>query len=532
MTAMQEHSKMGMLGFWFVLASAWLLFVLLARSSNVRFLVQVASRAIELMWLYFPLIPLLLFAEVADSLGLSTRLGVHKGDTSRHQAEIRTWVDVWWELALRKVQRSGPVFVKLGQWAATRPDLIPEDICSRLGRLHDSTEPHPLQHTHKVLQEAFDEPWFRSFLIEPEPVGSGCIAQVYRGQMVRSSSKPKAGARFVKLGGQLQRLCEGICSTAPTQPVQVAVKVVHPQVRRAVQVDLKVLDHLAGFSSYIGMDRLGLPLMLHQFSAFLKAQTDLRTEAQNLRRLKQQMAGDRSVVIPEVFDKWVSRDVLVMSFEEGEPLTGLMDAPGKSVEVERRLKGWAGSAAMDAWRILVDSFWAMIFKHKFVHGDLHPGNILWRESDGPLGVQLVLLDCGLVIDLDGDAGDDLSMMVKAFLTKSEEEVASLLIKLSERVGGKAEDVLDPEGFVQGIASLIRSGKSVGFRLSKLNAGSLMGQSLLLGRKHCVRFDARFVNLMVAMVVVQGVALRLNGDGDIMTRMRPFLFGAAVSHMVS
>ncbi len=79
------------------------------------------------------------------------------------------------------------------------------------------------------------------------------------------------------------------------------------------------------------------------------------------------------------------------------------------------------------------------------------------------------------------------------------------------------------------------------RLSKLNAGSLLGQSLLqepkyglcvrnglisirfhpglpndwefhlteelhctgrLGRKHSVRFDARFVNLMAAMVVVQ------------------------------
>ncbi|CAE7355188.1 unnamed protein product [Symbiodinium sp. CCMP2592] len=147
-------------------------------------------------------------------------------------------------------------------------------------------------------------------------------------------------------------------------------------------------------------------------------------------------------------------------------------------------------------------------------------------------VQLVLLDCGLVIDLSGQAGEDLSAMLKAFLTKSEEDVARLLISLSERVGGKPEDVVQPEVFVNGIASLIRSGKGVGFRLSKLNAGSLMGQSLLLGRKHGVRFDARFVNLMVAMIVVQGVSLRLNGDGDIMSRMRPFLFGAAVSHLTS
>jgi len=174
----------------------------------------------------------------------------------------------------------------------------------------------------------------------------------------------------------------------------------------------------------------------------------------------------------------------------------------------------------------------MVFRHRFVHGDLHPGNVLWRyrPGAGSRSVQLVMLDCGLTIELSGQAGEDLSMMVKAFLTKSEEEVAELLITLSERVGGRIQDVVDPEGFVQGIASLIRTGKSVSMRLSKLNAGGLMGQSLLLGRKHCVRFDARFVNLMVAMVVVQGVALRLNGDGDIMERMKPILFSAAVSKL--
>merc|ERR1711972_327072 len=109
---------------------------------------------------------------------------------------------------------------------------------------------------------------------------------------------------------------------------------------------------------------------------------------------------------------------------------------------------------------------------------------------------------------------------------SEEDVAHLLIKLGERVGGREEDVIDPDGFVVGIAELIRTGKQSGFKLSKLNAGELMGRSMLLGRRHRVRFDARFVNLMVAMVVLQGVAMQLKGDGDILTPMRPYVLGAA------
>ncbi|CAE7272480.1 GBA [Symbiodinium pilosum] len=491
--------------------------ILLKRiNSKVDFAVEVLFRALELLWLYAPLVPLLAVALVADRIPLGS------ADARPSRQDPPSWVDWWWALALRKVQRSGPVFVKLGQWAATRPDLIPEDICSRLGHLHDSTEPHSLKHTHKVLSESFSGTWFRQILIEPEPIGSGCIAQVYRGRLLTGGAASSKASPLLALGVRLQRFCGGACSSPGPMCMEVAVKVVHPQVQRAVEVDLQVLDRLAGFSSYLGMDRLGMPLMLRQFSSFLKAQTDLRTEAQNLRRLKQLLGpNDSSVVIPEVFDGWVSRNVLVMSFEEGEPLSSLLDASDSSLE----------RARLEAWRILVDSFWAMVFKYRFVHGDLHPGNIFWRRHVDRAGkVQLVLLDCGLVIDLSGEAGEDLSAMLKAFLTKSEEEVARLLITLSERVGGKPEDVVEPEGFVQGIADLIRAGKGVGFRLSKLNAGSLMGQSLLLGRKHGVRFDARFVNLMVAMVVVQGVSLRLNGDGDIMSRMCPFLFGAAVSHV--
>merc|ERR1711920_436421 len=119
------------------------------------------------------------------------------------------------------------------------------------------------------------------------------------------------------------------------------------------------------------------------------------------------------------------------------------------------------------------------------------------------------------------------MGVKALLTRPEEDVAALLIQLSERVGGRPEDVVDREGFIRGIAGLIREAFGVKFRLSRLNAGSLMGRSSLLGRRHRVRFDARFVNLMAAMVVLQGVALQLNADGDFINRMTPYVLGAAM-----
>jgi len=307
--------------------------------------------------------------------------------------------------------------------------------------------------------------------------------------------------------------------TSSFRAQQIAVKVIHPQVRRAVDLDLKFLQAAAWAVDRLGFEGLGVSLALRQFSEFIRIQADFTCEAKNLAKFREHFKDNSdNIVIPKVIDPWVTRDVVVMSFEDGEPLKTLMEARNEVAGMSKAKK--------EAWRQIVDAFWAMVFKHRLVHGDMHPGNVLWQIGENGC-VKLVLIDCGLAVDLSGDAGADLSMMVKAFLTQSPEDVARKLMKLSERVGGRPEDVYDPEGFVKGIAALIVEANECAFKLSKLNAGALMGRSLFLGRKHRVRFDARFVNLMVAMMVLQGVAMSLNPDGDFLTRMHPFVLKAAV-----
>mmetsp|Transcript_79395 Transcript_79395/g.149870 ORF Transcript_79395/g.149870 Transcript_79395/m.149870 type:complete len:503 (-) Transcript_79395:167-1675(-) len=479
--------------------------------------VRLAGRLIELAWLYLPLLPLLPLALLADLILQFARPG-------------NKWYEAWFELFLRNVQHSGPVFVKLGQWAATRPDFVPETWCIALKQLQDRTQPHSLAHTHRILDSSFGRAeWSSHLLIEPDPIGSGCIAQVYKGLLqtqvkrkVPSSSRCGLGGILLLLGLRKQPPPTGVMQGGPT--AKVAIKVIHPQVRRAIELDLIFLRVLATLGDNMGLERLGLPFALRQFAAFLVDQADFRTEANNLKKFRANYRlWSESVIFPQVYDRWVTENVMAMSFEEGNSLKGLLDAkPADSEGVAIR---------HDIWRKLLDSYFAMIFKYKFVHGDLHPGNVLWRPAeDGTSRAQIILLDVGLAIDISGEMGEDFKMMVQALLSKPEEEVAEMLMGLAERVGGKKEDVVDPQGFVKGIAALIREAKGYALKLSKFNATELMVKSLLLGRKHCVRFDARFVNLLVSMVVIQGVALNLNPDGDLLTRMSPYLFGAALSEV--
>eukprot|EP00927_Polykrikos_kofoidii_P079642 TRINITY_DN76437_c0_g1_i1.p1 TRINITY_DN76437_c0_g1~~TRINITY_DN76437_c0_g1_i1.p1 ORF type:complete len:570 (-),score=65.25 TRINITY_DN76437_c0_g1_i1:151-1860(-) len=505
--------------------------------SSVRLACQGIYRLLELSWIYMPVLPLACLAHIFDT---------YWRFPEARRWGFESWIELWWAFFLQRIQRSGPVFVKFGQWAATRPDLIPQEWCNILGSLHDGTDPHSLEHTHRVMNRAFSGPvWCNSLFIEPQPIGSGCIAQVYAGYLVDVESPDLNERRIAKsscMGGLFRMFKRGKQTISPANtPIasghsvsieakadsarrvaarKVAVKIVHPQVRRAVDIDLKFLILVAYIFEQIGLDHLGASLALRQFASFLGTQIDLRVEAQNMVKMRAYFEeSSLDVVVPKVYSSWVSRDALVMDFEDGEVLSSLMNA-GRESE----------SLKVDAWKTLCDACWAMIFRYRFFHGDLHPGNLLWRRKQQGNKIELVLLDCGLVNDLSGQAGEDLSEMVRAFIRKSPEEVARMLIPLSTRVGGREEDVYDPDGFVKGIADLIREGKACKFKLSKLNAGSLMGRSLLLGRRHRVRFDARFVNLGVSVIICQGVAMKLNGEGDMLSRMRHYLFEVAVTEL--
>ena len=88
--------------------------------------------------------------------------------------------DLWWKGALFALESSGPALVKLGQWAATRSDLFPTELCRRLSQLHAGARTHPLHESAVALDALLRGSNYSLLSIDPEPIGSGCIAQVHR----------------------------------------------------------------------------------------------------------------------------------------------------------------------------------------------------------------------------------------------------------------------------------------------------------------------------------------------------------------
>lgn len=288
----------------------------------------------------------------------------------------------WLELVRWTLERAGPAFIKWGQWAATRPDLFPPDLCTALETLqsvwfsnntqtiHHHPPPqnapeHPWSHTRAVIGRAFGVPLeaiFSDFALAP--VASGSIAQVYRATLSK----------------------DGAAGTGLPAGTVVAVKVRHPGVATVMHRDFALMQRAAMLASHLpGLKQLQLQESIRQFGASclatmrchpsplftalttgapLKEQLDLAREAQHLARFNHNFRLWTNLSFPVPIFPLVSPDVLVESFEEGCSISAYVKNPGRHTRPLADLG--------------MNCYLKMLLKDNFVHADMHPGNILVR----------------------------------------------------------------------------------------------------------------------------------------------------------
>jgi hypothetical protein len=86
--------------------------------------------------------------------------------------------DIWWGWFIFAIESSGPALVKVGQWAATRTDMFPADLCGHLSQLHSGARTHPFTLSEDALRGILKDSPYVLVSIDEKPIGSGCIAQV------------------------------------------------------------------------------------------------------------------------------------------------------------------------------------------------------------------------------------------------------------------------------------------------------------------------------------------------------------------
>ncbi|KAK9803443.1 hypothetical protein WJX73_001415 [Symbiochloris irregularis] len=400
----------------------------------------------------------------------------------------------WVQLVRWTLERAGPAFIKWGQWAATRPDLFPPDVCRALTRLHTGAPAHSPAFTRHAVEHAFHcrlDDMFDAF--DELPVASGSIAQVHRGVLSEAGA---AGSNHKP--GQL-----------------VAVKVRHPGVDTLMQRDFALMMRMARISRHLPLlADLRLDESVQQFGAPLKEQLDLAAEARHLSRFNYNFRLWRNLSFPVPVYPLVTPEVLVETFEHGRLITAFVDNPSNP----------HNAALANLGR---DCYLKMLLNDNFIHADLHPGNILVRVTDpnslwGRItrffhlntAPHLVLLDVGMTAELSPDDQTHIIQFFKAITAKDGSALAQNILSFDD-----SQSCQDPEAFVQDMAAMF---DALDPDTISEHTSDIISQMMETVRRHQVALKGIVSTVVVTTMVLEGWSSKLNPDIKVMGALRDLL----------
>ncbi|KAI3430417.1 hypothetical protein D9Q98_005012 [Chlorella vulgaris] len=417
----------------------------------------------------------------------------------------------WLQLLLWTLERAGPAFIKWGQWAATRPDLFPPDLCSSLQSLQTKAPTHAHRHTVAAVERAFGAPIGELFSeFEQKPVASGSIAQVYRAQLSERGAQ-LAGTRT--RGGLLPLRRKRLFKPGG----DVAVKVRHPGVTTLIERDFTLMRRGAALLAVLPL--VGSPAIkesVMQFGAPLREQLDLVTEAAHLEAFGKNFRHWRGVSFPQpAAPPLVSSEVLVETFEEGELISKYI---GTDLKYNRKLADLG-----------LHCYLKMLMKDNFIHADLHPGNILVRLEEPLKGSslaalgnwlridlklpRLVLLDVGMIARLSSEDQHNLVGFFKGLTSMNGAELADSIMTFAE------EQPPNPLAFRGDMASLF---DSLDPELLRTNTPDVISSMMDMIRKHQVHLKGIVSTVVITTMVLEGWSTKLNPDIRIMETLRDLL----------
>ncbi|RCJ24930.1 aminotransferase [Nostoc sp. ATCC 43529] len=249
--------------------------------------------------------------------------------------------------------KSGPVYIKMGQVLATRPDIIPSEIASELRKLQDDVPHMDENDTRRILKQEYSQPIediFSEFSFKP--VASASIAQVH--------------AAVLHTGQK------------------VAVKVVKKNIRKQLEKNLKIIQVLVSTAHSLipSIKHLNLPVRLQELKILLVAQADMTQEAQKQSAIYTNLKSHPYAYVPTVIKELCTSNILVMEFVEAIPGKNVRQVDMPPSKLARRLQ---------------HSIYTMLYLDGLCHGDPHPGNIFFTK-DG----KIIIVDFGITVELSED----------------------------------------------------------------------------------------------------------------------------------
>jgi len=371
------------------------------------------------------------------------------------------------------IDRLGPSYVKLGQFLATRPDIVGPTAAMELAKLQDRMAPAERAVAVASVEASFGAKLETVFVEFGEAVAAASIAQVHRARL-----RTREGER------------------------DVAVKLLRPGVERRFARDLSDMFFAARMAERLepSLRRLRPVEVVDELARSVRMEMDFRLEAAAASEFAENLSRDPDLRAPKVDWDRTTREVLTMEWIDGTPLSD----PARLAEL--------GYDAPKLGRTLIQSFLRHALHDGFFHADMHQGNFFVDESG-----RIVAVDFGIMGRLGRRERRFLAEILYGFIRRDYLRVAEVHFE-----AGYVPSTYRVEDFAQAI-------RAVGEPIHARTADQIsMAKVLTLLFEITALFEMKtrieLVLLQKTMVVVEGVARKLDPHLDMWATAEPVVGG--------
>ena len=338
------------------------------------------------------------------------------------------------------LEELGPAYIKLGQFMAARPDILPDEYCRELSKLMGDVRPMAEAELAAVLRRECGGDWQRVFeKFESRPFAAASIAQVHRAV-----------------------LRTGEC---------VAVKLQRPDSAVDFAEDIRLFKKLAPLSALTPIRHVvDMDMFVSELAAAVDEEMDFRHEAENLHRF----SAETSCSCPAVYDELSTRNMLVMEYVDG-------------IRLDRAAACMADDKLISR---LIGEYTRQVFFGGIFHGDPHSANILVRDDS------LVWIDLGLAGCITERERSFFKRGIKAFIFSDADELANVLLEMCS-----APEPPNRGNMLRVIESAME--KLRGQSLKSLNIQELLRQFMSMARENSITMPQNVAVLTRSTAVFAG-----------------------------
>ena len=369
------------------------------------------------------------------------------------------------------LQGMGTTFIKLGQFLATRPDIIGEEISKDLEKLQDKVPAFDLYDAKKIIKKEIGEKQFNNIIELSEPIAAASIAQVHIAKIKNEN-----------------------------QEKQVAIKILRPDIEKLFNEELDALMLFAYIieNTIPKAKRLKLVEVVHLLREITNIEMDLRFEAAAANELYENTEQDHGFNVPKIYWNYTTKKILTLDKVEGISIREHDKLKNLGVDLKKLAEN------------LIQHFLKQAVRDGFFHGDMHQGN-LFVDPNG----NIIPVDFGIMGRLDKNNRKFLAEILYGFIQRDYVKVAEVHFQ-----AGLVPQNASRDEFAQALRSV---GEPIfGQSIKDISGGNLLAQLFEITEKFNMPTQPSLLLLQKTMVVVEGVARKLYPETNIWEVSKPVL----------